>query len=146
MPAYTPLVLPAGSPAASLAFSSSKHSPTSCHHQILSESAAVKLYFFGASSCPIMTMEAVAPPVCLMPPKCPFSLQNQICFLPKVFLYSLCYYLFTYSVFGGGDNRGIQLHLKVCAVLCTRPKAYKKCPLQFPSLHEISTKFFLGSI
>ena len=72
---------------------------------------------------------------------CPFLLQNQI-FFPEVFLYSLCYYLFTYSAFRRGDSRGIQLHLKVRAVLWTRPKAYKKCPLLFPPLHEISTKFF----
>lgn len=134
-------VFAAGCPAARLAFTSSKHSPISCHHQPLNECAGAKLYFFGGSSCPMMTMGAAAPPVCLMPHKCcTFPLQNHMFFSPKVFLYSLCYYFFAYS--WGGDSRGIQLHLKVCEALWTRPKAYKKCSLHFPSLHEISPKFF----
>lgn len=44
-----PPMLAAGSPAASLAFTSSKHSPISCLHQPLSQSTGAKFYFFRGS-------------------------------------------------------------------------------------------------
>ena len=114
-----PPVLAASSTAASPAFTSSKHSPISCHHQALSESTGAKLYFFERSSCPMITMGIVAPPVCLMPYKCcPFPLQKQIFFFSQILpLFSLLLFIHLLCVWRRRQQRNTTAFQSLCSVM-----------------------------
>lgn len=62
----------------------------SCHHQPLGESVRDKVYVFGGSPCPIMTMGALAP-------LCASCLTSAVLFLLKIIFKKEYFFLFLHS-------------------------------------------------